>query len=727
MRNVPFLSSLTRAAGAAALAFTAALAAVAGAGGLALAPVAEAAPPVLETRDCAGLRLPAVPLVTHDPFFSAWSRTDTLNASWPAHWTGANFGLCVMLAVDGKPYVLCGDPQEKGVARAEQTAVRVSATRTQYVFNAGGVEAALTFTSPLLIDDLDALSRPATYLHVSAANTTGAAKKLRLYADVTGEWAVHFVRDNPRRRERSQRVRFQNISAKSAVADILAIGNADPKILGRAGDFVRIDWGRLLFAADKRDRAAAYTGDVDAARARFIATGALPPSEPPTEIRAASDRWPGLAYAFDLGTAAAGTGAAPAERLLVLAYNDDYSIQYFGKNLRPWWNRDGKLGDADLVALAFRDAAPLAARAAALDTRIAGDALAAGGRRYADLCIAAYRQVIAAHKLVAAPDGRPLFFSKENASNGSIGTIDVTYPSFPIFALYNTTLARALCDFMFEYVESGRWTKPFAPHDIGKYPLANGQRYNGDMPVEESANMLVCASLIARREATGDYLRAHLPTLKKWADYLVENGFDPANQLCTDDFAGRFPRNTNLSLKTITALGAFADALRRANLDPAAATRYRAAAVDMAKRWPDLARDGDHYALVFGGKNTWSLKYNIVWDKLLRLGLFSPEIMRAEHRLYLAKTNRYGVPLDNRKTYTKSDWIVWVATIAEDKATFDALIEPVWRYVNETKTRVPLCDWHWTDTGLRKSFHARSVIGGYWLPVLAKELAKEPA
>jgi len=297
----------SRAAGAAVLA------AVAGAGGLALAPVAEAAPPVLETRDCAGLRLPAVPLVTHDPFFSAWSRTDTLNASWPAHWTGANFGLCVMLAVDGKPYVLCGDPQEKGVARAEQTAVRVSATRTQYVFNAGGVEATLTFTSPLLIDDLDALSRPATYLHVSAANTTGAAKKLRLYADVTGEWAVHFVRDNPRRRERSQRVRFQNISAKSAVADILAIGNADPKILGRAGDFVRIDWGRLLFAADKRDRAAAYTGDVDAARARFIATGALPPSEPPTEIRAASDRWPGLAYAFDLGTAAAaGTGAAPA-------------------------------------------------------------------------------------------------------------------------------------------------------------------------------------------------------------------------------------------------------------------------------------------------------------------------------------------------------------------------------------------------------------------------------
>ncbi|MDR1497134.1 MAG: DUF4965 domain-containing protein [Puniceicoccales bacterium] len=683
---------------------------------------AHAAPPVLEVRDCAALRLPAVPLVTHDPYFSAWSRTDQLNASWPMHWTGANFGMCLLVTVDGKTYVLAGDPAQKGIIRAEQKAVRVTATRTQYVFNADGVEVTVTFTSPLLIDDIDVLSRPATYLHVSARAASGAPRQLRFYADVTGEWAVHNAKTTPRD-GRAQRVRFQRInSSESDPADILAIGVAEPKVLQRSGDFVRIDWGRLLFAADKRDRAIAYTGDVDAARDHFLEKGALPPSEPVSSVRAASNRWPGLAYVYDFGAVA----AEPVDRLLVLAYNDDYSIQYFGKNLRPWWNRDGKHDDASLVKLAFRDAAELARRAAALDTRIATDALAAGGRHYADLCIGVYRQVIAAHKAVATPDGRLLFFSKENASNGSIGTVDVTYPSFPLFATYSPRLGRALLDFIFEYVESGRWKKPFAPHDIGKYPIANGQRYRGDMPVEESANMLVCAALICRVEGgKPDYLTQHLPTLKLWADYLVKHGFDPANQLCTDDFAGRFPRNANLSLKAITALGAFADVLKRANLT-ADAAHYRAAAEDMAKRWPKMAADGDdHYALVFGGKNTWSIKYNIVWDNLLGLSLFDPAIVKTEYAYYLTKQNPYGLPLDVRQAYTKSDWIVWFATLAQNKHDFDALIDPVWRYVNETKTRLPVSDWHWTNNGLRRGFHARSVLGGYWLPVLKKKLEEQ--
>ena len=674
---------------------------------LVFASSSHAAPPVLNDADCAHLRLPSVPLITHDPYLSVWSPGDTLNTSWPSHWTNVPNAMCALVRVDGKTYNLMGLPRTVDLVPATQKAIRVTATRTQYVFDAGGVDVTLTFTSPLLLDDVEVLSRPASYIEFSAVAADGKAHNVQLYFDATAEWAVHSVK---------QAVAWQTLAGDGS-ADILAIGTTEQKILGRKGDNVRIDWGQFLLASPKAQNAARYLGDVDAARLQFTRSGKVPASEPSVP-RAVGQRWPGLAFQFDLGALT----TTPADRLLVLAYDDQYSVQYFKQNLRPWWNRYGQFTGKHLISFALADHAKLAAKCVETDTRIATDALKAGGRRYADLCIAVYRQAIAANKAVAGPRGELLFFSKENFSNGSIGTIDITYPSFPLFALYSPKLARGMLDFIFEYVESGRFTQPFAPHDIGTYPLANGQTYGRPMPVEESANMLVLASLVSRLEGKPDYIQAHRATLIRWADYLVKNGFDPANQLCTDDFAGHFARNANLSLKAIVGLGAFAAELKKSG-DPAAA-RYRKAAEDMAKRWPDLARDGDHYVLAFGKPGSWSLKYNIVWDKILGLGLFAPDVMKSEYASYLTRQNPYGIPLDNRQKYTKSDWILWTATLAETQADFDALVNPVWKYVNETSSRVPISDWHWTDSGKQRGFQARSVVGGYSLKILADKLAK---
>ncbi|MGA0558993.1 glutaminase domain-containing protein [Larkinella sp. VNQ87] len=589
------------------------------------------------------------------------------------------------------------------IALAEQKSVSVKATQTEYQFAAGPVALTVTFTTPFLLDNLDVATRPASYITYSAQSMDGKPHTVQVYTAASGLLSVH----QP----------MQQVVGKRSSADgltVLSIGTTEQKVLGRKGDDVRIDWGYALLAAPSAATTQTGIGQPAALFRSFVSQGKV--ADESLQPAAADAR--SLAVAQSLGS----VGPTPKTAHVILGYDDIYSVQYFGQNLRGWWRRDESMTAEKMLAAAEKDYSSLVEKCRQFDQQLYADAEKSGGKPYADLCQLVYRQAIAAHKTVAGPKGEVLFFSKENFSNGSIGTVDVTYPSAPQFLVYNPTLLKGMLEPIFQYSESGKWTKPFAAHDVGTYPLANGQTYGEDMPVEESGNMLILTAAIAAVEKNANYAKQHWPTLTTWVEYLKKDGFDPANQLCTDDFAGHLARNANLSIKAIMGIASYgylAKQLGQTDLGE----QHLQLARDLAQKWTQMAQDGDHYALTFDRpQGSWSQKYNLVWDRLLDLNIFPKDVAQKEIQYYLTKQQPFGLPLDSRRTYTKSDWIIWTATIADQPQDFQQLIAPVYKFADQTPSRVPLSDWHETTDGKQVGFQARSVVGGYFIKLLHDKL-----
>jgi len=656
--------------------------------------------------DDAEVYLNGVLLTKQDKFNGKYEYFAVPEAARKALHTGENVLAMHCMSPQGGEHLDAGlyteVPQQRP-ATARQTAVTLSATQTNYTFEAGPVRLTANFLSPLLLDELETVARPVSYITFGAAATDGKPHTVQVLLTEAGTMAAN-----------SPYQTVQTQTGSDATLAWQAVGTTAQPVLGQAGDNVRIDWGYAYLAAPKA--AQTVSGTTTALQNAFMKSGKLA-----TDSKAQTGQAQRVAIAtvLDLGRV-----TQPTEQHVLLGYDDLYSVQYFGQNLRGWWRRDPAMTMAKALQAAESDYIRLRRKATEFDKKLYADAQASGGKEYADLCQVAYRQAIAAHKIVAGPKGEVLFLSKENFSNGSIGTVDVTYPSAPMFLLYNNELAKGLLRFIFDYSESGRWKKDFPAHDIGTYPLANGQTYGEDMPVEEAGNMLILTAAAVKMDGKADFAREHWPTLTKWVGFLKRDGFDPANQLSTDDFAGHLARNTNLSVKAIMGIACYGQMAQQLG-DQKTADEYMALARDMAKRWQTMASEGDHYALTFDKPaGSWSQKYNLVWDKVLNLNVFPKEVAQQEMAFYLKHQQRYGLPLDSRKTYTKSDWIMWTATLAERDADFKALIAPVWQFANDTPDRIPLSDWHETTNAHQVGFQARSVVGGYFIKMLADKLTK---
>ena len=634
----------------------------------------------------------AVPLFTVDPYFSIWSCSDKLYNGYTKHWTEKPWPIFAGVYIDGVAHVVAGTDHDYKTLRSRmhQTDLQITPLSTVYTFENDAAKVKLTFTTPLLLDRLDILARPVSYMAYEVEVKKENAEDVQFVFGISSQGCVN---------RHDQNIEFKKTPFS------LCCGNVVQNPLSQAGDRVTIDWGYLHLC----DRDAYISGPPRM-------HGGIETIGRSTDVRKITYNFPlnktynphsDMPYLFTVRNELSG--------VITVAYDEIKPIEYFYTQVDEYYT---KYFDSfeQMVKAAIKEYPEIKKMCDEFDSKLMAEA----GKlspAYEYITSLAYRQAIAAHKLIEDTEGNIIFLSKEDDSNGCIGTLDVTYPSIPLFLKYNPELVKGMLRPIIKYASSDEWTFDFTPHDVGRYPIANGQVYGNNklkfqMPVEEAGNMLLCLAAVKKyKNGDTELFDANRALMEGWVNYLLKYGYDPADQLCTDDFAGRLARNCNLSLKAILGIAAYADLSGDAS--------YMETAKQWAANWEKDAK-ADHVGtrLTFDKGESWSMKYNMVWDSLLGYNIFSDEVKKNEIRVYTEKMNRYGVPLDSRATFTKIDWLMWSTCIWKDQAYFDLVCEAITNMLNETTDRVPMTDWYDTNTAEYRAFINRSVVGGLFINLL---------
>lgn len=661
--------------------------------------------------------LPAYPLFVKDPNFSLWSVTEELNKSHVQSWWGAEKRLYGFLKTQGNTYCFLGNGEDFancGVQCAEQISLAVTAFSTDYAFRAGGIELKVKFVSPLLPDDPEMIALPVCYLEYEIEG--GADAEISLFVNRTIAYNEEIGCDH---------------SVCGAAADLNGfecafLGRKRQMYLSNNGDKIGADWGywyvagEEAFFLDACDLAAYLTGGLKC----FSAAGEE------CYIGAFNNTHKGI---------------------LALGYDDVVSIQYYGEFRKGYYLQDHTIIEA--LQTVWNGYRKTDERLAAFDKELQKKA-APFGKSYLDLLYASLRQSVSSHKLIKDTDGTLLFLSKECDSNGCIATVDVSYPSMPLFLLYNTELVKGMMRPILKYARMPAWPYDFVPHDAGTYPNCCGNvygftdqksKYTGtlrkedtntwfpvyllparsqiydmryQMSVEECANLLIMWYACYHCDKDISFFAENADLAEKWVEYLVKYGLKPEEQLCTDDFAGHLKNNLNLAIKATVGIACYAELLNATGGGERGA-EYRKTAEEFAAEITAFANRFPHLPISWDADDsTFSLKYNFAFDKILRLGLFPQEVLEREVDCYLKKANAFGTPLDNRETYSKTDWITWAAALTDDAEKRTNMIAYLDKFLKESPHRVPFSDWYRTQNGEHVFFRARTVQGGCFILLL---------
>lgn len=636
------------------------------------------------------MKLPSYPIATIDPHFSIWSKADSINADDTYLWCGIRKRIEGTLTLDGEKLTFLGKNTNPAIP---QTDCIITPYVSDYIFENDKVRLRFRTWTPFLFDDFSLFSLPVSYFETTLTSLDGEKHDAEISFTCFDELCTG-----------KKKAPVNKHTESFNCVPLIKMGLINQKPLNDSGDTFAADWGYVCLMGGK--------------------------------VKALKE---------GISVSQSKCGMKRFDCSFILAYDDVLSINYFGEKLKGLWTESFSSIEEGMK-YCLDNKKELFDRIRAQEKMIISDA-SGFGKAYTNMLSAAARQVLAGHKLVRSAKDGLLYLSKECHSNGCINTVDVSYPAVPMYLIYAPELVKAMLTGIFRFADSDLWQADYAPHDIGRYPIACGQvyalanpvylantkrSYPGiyksksfkiytplfQMPVEECGNMLILSWAYYTVSKDKNFLRDNYYTLSTWAKYLIDKGVVLDNQLCTDDFAGHSKKNVNLAIKGIMGIACFAEI--------SDTLQIKCDAMETAKAYADelisLCGEGEYLPFSLDKKDSWSLKYNLVWDELFSFNLFDKKYYKGESEKYTRELNAFGVPLDYRKTLTKTDWMLWAACLDETDRNVGLFSEKILAYLAATRDKTCFSDWIDTKEARQWGFDHRTVQAGLWMPVLKKKM-----
>jgi hypothetical protein len=522
---------------------------------------------------------------------------------------------------------------------------------------------------------------------------------IQIYSSIDGRWTG--------RQQSTVRSFYRQ---GSALAYALKVDNAVPYT--EEGDMAT--WGEAILSSHQsgQSKLSFSSGKREQIRSQFVDYGKLCGKDVP---------WtPGgiVAFAHDLGSV-----SGESSVLFAVGYAREEAINYLGKAYTGYYRSEFP-DTYKALEWFFGDYPAALLESKIVDTEMTSQATVVGGHKYADIVTLSARQAWGGIDLTIPNDSRDtndvLAFVKELSSNGNLNTVDVIMPAFPIYYVMEPEYIRLLLEPMMRYLAAGRWKQPYVIHDMGThYPNALGHddQKAEPMPIEECGNLMVL--VLAYVRATGDSAWAdkYIHILRGYADYLVKNSVDIANQLSSNDAAGPLANETNLAIKAAVGLRAFGELsglseYSRIGKERASLFFTQGLGTDEAK---------SHFVLQYPDKpSSWKTPYNLFPDVLFDLKTFPKAAYQMGNTFFKKVRGEYGVPLDNRQDWAKSDWNMWLAGTFDDMTTRSEFIDDLWGFMSNGKHNWPFSDRYVaTSAKGREPGHpvlcrARPTVGGHF-------------
>ncbi|KAF7790090.1 hypothetical protein EIP86_001040 [Pleurotus ostreatoroseus] len=571
---------------------------------------------------------------------------------------------------------------------------------------AGPVDLTVKFFSPVEPTDLVKQSLPFSYFVLSAAPNDGKSHSVQVYSDISAEWVTG---DN------SLTANWTTTTG-SIVTHQVQLATQQP--FTEISD--HIQQGSAFYSTQSVSGLTWQTGQDIVVRAQFINSGSLSNTQD-TRFRAVSDDWPVFAFAHDLGT----ISQASSPIVVSVGHVRDPAIEYIIANgaiqqrSLYFWSEFSSTAAA--ISSFLGDYSAALTRANAFDAKVQADASKIS-TDYAAIVALSIRQAFGATEITISKNSNGgfntddiLMFMKEISSDGNVNTVDVIFPSWPVFLYTNPTLGKYLLLPLFEYQATGQYPNKWSVHDMGaSYPRALGHNDGNDepMPLEESGNMLIMTLSYVQKTNDKSLLTTYFDLLDQWTQFLIAESLIPANQISTDDFAGSLANQTNLAIKGIVGIKAMSQIASLVG-QTTKSDNYSSIAASYVPQWQKFATSTTGNHLTLSWHSHWGLSYNMFADKLLQTNVFPQSIYDAQTAWYSTVANSFGVPLDTRHTYTKSDWEIWTAGLVSSTTVRDLFVSSVFKYASDGMSSQPLGDWYETTDGSVEGFRARPVVGGH--------------